>query len=319
MFRSCSMAVGLGALAAFSSWPACHGLSSSFLPNGHEMPESNAPALVNSVERTLLTANVVDSSLKDRENDHDLDEDREDNDDNERTDDRGDDDDRTDNEANENRGKDQEPNRHLWKAHGLLMAISWGGLVPIAIGSSLLRHLLRLTEKGLWFQIHRGVMSMASLCVMAGFAIAVVAIQKEDGGEAEHFEEDHGKIGLSVVVLLVGQVLMGVFRPHLPSAQHDKNDQSEENEQESAPQPQQVCELPKKSPQRVAFEIGHRLLAMTPIALSWYNIILGIDEYESEFVSKGSSSLLMWFWVMAGSIVGVIAILYMVQTVAFKK
>ena len=43
-------------------------------------------------------------------------------------------------------------NQALWTAHGLLMAISWAALVPLAVGSSLPRSLF--PGQGLWFLLH---------------------------------------------------------------------------------------------------------------------------------------------------------------------
>jgi DOMON domain/Eukaryotic cytochrome b561 len=241
-------------------------------------------------------------------------------------------------------GDDGIPYLDYWKAHGFLMAISWGALVPIAIGSSLLRHVLKLTNKGLWFQIHRSIMVVAALCVVSGFALAVIAVNKVDGSKAEHFVGKHQKIGLTILVLALVQVLMGILRPHLPSAKHasDKGDVANEKEAvvaassgdekyeyteqdaedspedatpDTAPPSSSTPAEPalKKSPQRVAFEVGHRLLAMVLIGLAWYNVDLGISTYEFNFAVL-DSHLARDFWIVAGGLTGIIAILYLYQS-----
>jgi Eukaryotic cytochrome b561 len=223
-----------------------------------------------------------------------------------------------------------EPYQSYWKAHGYLMAISFGVLVPIAVGSSLLRHFLKLTNNGLWFQIHRLIMVLAALCVVCGFAVAIVALDKTDGSEAEHFKGDHQSYGLAIFVLVLVQVLMGIFRPHLPSAQHGSVSDDRSTEQGAVAQvtpvdgdpepistnkPSSSIDEPalKKSPQRVAFEIGHRLLAVALIALAWYNIDLGISLYEENFDIQDSYSTKA-FWIVAGGLSGIIAIVYLYQS-----
>jgi len=106
--------------------------------------------------------------------------------------------------------------RQLWLVHGALMALSWGVLVPCAIGSSLLRAII---GGPLWFQIHQYTQMLAFLTTTAGFGIAVYNVQREDEGGSspdEHFDEGHKAIGLSIFVLVVAQMLSGIFRPHLP-------------------------------------------------------------------------------------------------------
>jgi Eukaryotic cytochrome b561 len=227
-------------------------------------------------------------------------------------------------------GADEASYRTYWKVHGLLMAISFGVLVPIAIGSSLLRHVLKLTNKGLWFQIHRFVMGVAALCVVCGFAVAVVAINK-DGDEAEHFEEGHSSIGLVIFVLVLVQALTGILRPHLPPPQHGPGsddhatDQdvvekatSTDGDQDPAPADRPSSStgddpVLNKSAQRVAFEIGHRLLAVILIALAWYNVASGISIYEEDFDIQDSHSA-QTFWIVAGGLTGIIAVAYLYQS-----
>jgi Eukaryotic cytochrome b561 len=218
-----------------------------------------------------------------------------------------------------------EPYRTYWKAHGILMATSFGVLVPIAVGSSLLRHVLKLTNNGLWFQIHRFIMIIAALCVVCGFAVAIVALDKTDGSEAEHFKGKHQSIGLAIFVMVLVQMLMGILRPHLPSAQLGSGSDDNAKEQEATSvdgdaypvavvKPSSAGEglTLEKSPQRVAFEIGHRLLAVALITLAWYNIGLGISLYDDIFVIQDSHSTLA-FWIVVSGLSGIIAVVYLYQ------
>jgi Eukaryotic cytochrome b561 len=228
-------------------------------------------------------------------------------------------------------GGETEPYQSYWKAHGYLMAISVGVLVPIAVGSSLLRHFLKLTNNGWWFQIHRFIMVIAALCVVCGFAVAIVALDKTDGSEAEHFKGEHQSYGLAILVLVLVQVLTGILRPHLPSAQHgsvsddystEQGEVVQETPEDGDPEPVSTDKPSsstggepalKKSPQRVAFEIGHRLLAVALIVLAWYNIDLGISLYEENFDIQDSYSTKA-FWIVVGGLSGIIAIVYLYQS-----
>jgi Eukaryotic cytochrome b561 len=217
-----------------------------------------------------------------------------------------------------------EPYRTYWKAHGILMATSFGVLVPIAVGSSLLRRALKLTNNGLWFQIHRFIMTIAALCVVCGFAVAIVALDKTDGSEAEHFKGKHQSIGLAIFVMVLVQMLMGILRPHLPSAQLGSGSDDKEQEVTSVDGDAHPVSVVKpssvtgeglaleKSPQRVAFEIGHRLLAVALITLAWYNTGLGISLYDDIFVIQDSHSTLA-FWIVVSGLSGIIAVVYLYQ------
>jgi Eukaryotic cytochrome b561 len=218
-------------------------------------------------------------------------------------------------------GADEASYRTYWKVHGLLMAISFGVLVQIAIGSSLLRHVLKLTNKGLWFQIHQFVMCVAALCVVCGFAVAIVATNK-DGDEAEHFEEGHQSIGLIIFVLVLVQALTGILRPHLPPPQQGSGSDAHAKDQDVVekatstdgdPDPAPANLVLNKSSQRVAFEIGHRLLAVILIALAWYTVDSGISIYEEDFDIQDSHSA-QTFWFVAGGLTGIIAVAYLYQS-----
>jgi hypothetical protein len=78
------------------------------------------------------------------------------------------------------------PNRGLWVAHGVLMSVAWGILIPLGIGSSRLRNFF---PPGMWIKIHQTLNMTAILCTIAGFGIAVHNISAEtfDGEKTSHF------------------------------------------------------------------------------------------------------------------------------------
>jgi hypothetical protein len=58
---------------------------------------------------------------------------------------------------------DELPKKNLWQAHGFMMAVAWGIIVPIAIGSSILRSLLPNT---MWFSFHFGLNSLVGRSIL---------------------------------------------------------------------------------------------------------------------------------------------------------
>jgi cytochrome b561 len=89
------------------------------------------------------------------------------------------------------------------------MAVSWGILVPLAIGSSLLRDTL---PPGVWLKIHFSLNMFAIVCMAAGFGIAVYASNKKtaDAEDAKH----HSTIGVVICLLAIMQAIVGMMRPH---------------------------------------------------------------------------------------------------------
>ena len=106
--------------------------------------------------------------------------------------------------------------RTLWMTHGILMGLSWGVFVPLAIGSAYLKHsLAMLSQNGMWLNIHFYTTILAILCTSAGFVIAVVAANIEN--ETTHFQKDvHHKAGLVIFILVFVQGMFGYFRPSPP-------------------------------------------------------------------------------------------------------
>jgi hypothetical protein len=113
--------------------------------------------------------------------------------------------------------------RAMWIAHGVLMALAWGCVAPLAIGVALLRQVnwaKRFKIENWWLPVHRALNLVAVALTIAGFAVAVIATQgaANEGEISDHFQGKHGKIGLVVIVLLVSQIWSGFLRPPKQSA-----------------------------------------------------------------------------------------------------
>jgi hypothetical protein len=207
------------------------------------------------------------------------------------------------------------PNKSLWIAHGILMFISWGILLPIGIGCSLVRRLV--PGNGTWFMIHRFFNGSAFLLMTAGFGIAIYNVQ--DAGN-EHFSTEvrHRTIGLVIYIFSFLQVVGGIFRPHLPHAQAPKEVEPDvEADDTDKPSPPPEPEAPKKSTKRVIFEVCHRTFGFGLLGLSWYNLYLGIMSLVGFYGSSYDLSDAMWG--VIGGISGLIFVLFVYTKVVPEK
>lgn len=68
--------------------------------------------------------------------------------------------------------------KNYWIAHGVCASFAWAIIVPLAIGSALLR---KKFVGETWFQIHRLLNGFTAILTIVAFAIAVHIIREEDG------------------------------------------------------------------------------------------------------------------------------------------
>lgn len=169
----------------------------------------------------------------------------------------------------------------LFRAHGILSAIAWGFLAPLAISSSLCRHLI--PKAGLWFQIHFYANILVLLLTVIAFALAVRAIQATEGGN--HFQPGHGPlekhktIGLVVFIVVVLQAMGGIMRPH-PAEQN------------------------QKTTIRTLWEFVHKGSGITLLAMGLYQCHSGMVLYFERFQILNDSPYITAFWAVAGILAG---------------
>jgi len=173
--------------------------------------------------------------------------------------------------------------RTLWKAHGWCAALAWGIFSPIAIGAAILRKWL---PNGLWLKIHQSLNSLVVLLTLGAFVFGVAAINEETpvDGNSRHFSPNpypHRLIGLIVFTFVLFQSFSGQFRPHVPEKDEDKS-----------------CI-------RSSWEIIHRVLGISILAVSWYQVESGIKIYQALFVDS-TTNLSAIFWGIVGAISGLI-------------
>jgi cytochrome bd-type quinol oxidase subunit 2 len=78
-------------------------------------------------------------------------------------------------DENEEEGENEWKN--YWIAHGVCASFAWAIIVPLAIGSALLR---KKFVGETWFQIHRLLNGLAAILTVVAFGIAVYVIREED-------------------------------------------------------------------------------------------------------------------------------------------
>jgi Eukaryotic cytochrome b561 len=197
--------------------------------------------------------------------------------------------------------------RTLWIVHGVCLALAWILLIPTAIACSVARALIPHSEKGLWFQLHRGINSVGMVLTVVGIAIAIYAIQAEQGATADHFSKRHHQIGLAVLIVAVMNAAYGIFRPHAPHAPVEKHpvavDHNDEEPEEEAGHNKKTTSaampMPHKSPARLAFEYGHRVLGLTAIILAWFNVASGAELVHRRYVDSVTNYALAAWAVVA--------------------
>jgi hypothetical protein len=228
--------------------------------------------------------------------------------------------------------------RKLWMWHGVLMAISWSILVPLAIGSSLLRGTLRLPP-GVWLTIHMSLNMFAIMCMVVSFGIAVYAtnVNSVDGEDPKHFvDTKHKTIGLVIFLLAFVQAIIGMLRPHGPKTpttpvevpenvegapgmtaemamaspdelkktQHSNEDSDDEVAKSGSKES-------SKSIARRIWEFKHRAMGLTLLGLSWYNCDAGLELFAERYGQE--QDLSGAFWGVTGGLAGLIFILYTAQ------
>jgi len=201
-------------------------------------------------------------------------------------------------------GKVVERDNSLWVVHGWLAAIAWGVMCPLAILAGLFRKYI--PGEGMWFQIHRILQTLVIVLTIASVAVAIAALNKETPARlsANHFSVDfadgHRLIGLVVLIAGIVQVVNGVLRPHLPP-KPEPND-AEEGNNDTPPQ------AAEKSSARKLWDVLHRLLGVGLLALTWYQIQLGIFWYHEFFNNGDSESTLNIFYGVIGVLGALIVI-----------
>jgi hypothetical protein len=223
--------------------------------------------------------------------------------------------------------------RNLWIWHGVLMAVSWSILVPLAIGSSMLRDTLCLAP-GVWLTIHLSLNMFAILCMVVSFSIAVYATNANivEGEDPNHFSDlKHKTIGLVIFLLAFMQAASGMLRPSGPkkpatpvevskdveetfATANESSDEFEKTWHSNDDPDNEVSSNAKTSGKSIArriWEYKHRIMGLGLMGLSWYNCDSGLELFAERY--EQDQDLSGAFWGVTGGLAGLICILYAVQ------
>lgn len=98
-------------------------------------------------------------------------------------------------------------------AHGSLMLIGWGFLLP---GGIVAARFLRYREDSLWFQIHRVAQPLGLLFAVAGWITALAGPFDVLGSGVYDVSFAHAVMGTVAMILGLLQPINAFFRPHKP-------------------------------------------------------------------------------------------------------
>ncbi|KAI8906960.1 hypothetical protein EDD86DRAFT_210179 [Gorgonomyces haynaldii] len=89
-------------------------------------------------------------------------------------------------------------NQHFW--HGLVMFLAWAVAPVLGIFTS--RH---LKHSKAWFKLHVSFFVFTLAATVAGFLLVYLF------KTPEHFDNLHAKVGLSVIIMMTLQILLGIY------------------------------------------------------------------------------------------------------------
>jgi hypothetical protein len=228
-----------------------------------------------------------------------------------------------------------------WIAHGVCASIAWAILIPLAIGSSMLRkELVKLGfSEGFWFQLHRALNLTAVALTIIAFAIALYVIKAQDG--VYHLREDpHFLVGTVIFLAALLQATFALLRPSLPHKLPHNEEKKEsvkdvdatetkdvgfmedveikdvENKEESTDKESSeeiAVVVGKKSMLRHYWEVNHRFFGVGLLATAWWQLHSGWILFEEE--DFGGKDLGNAFLGVASGIMGFFVIAKVVQKV----
>jgi hypothetical protein len=222
-----------------------------------------------SVTRFLTAAFLPPRRVKDDDEEDDEDDDEDDDDDDdEKDDDEEDDDDRASEDAEERAA------RKFLYAHGSLMILGWGVLLPSGV---VFARLGKHCPGSLWFQFHRALQVTGLIAVFTAWMIAVNLFDDVEVNDDNDNDDIHKRLGFIVMLLGLSQGLNGLLRPHAP---HDGED---------------------KTAPRLLWEVAHKASGYGAVTLAVFTIYLGTtlipsprhrDNFQLAYASVAGGVLL---------------------------
>jgi hypothetical protein len=177
--------------------------------------------------------------------------------------------------------------KNYWIAHGVCASLAWAIIVPLAIGSALLR---KKFVGETWLQIHRLLNILAAILTIASFGIAVYIIREEDG-KSPWKEYPHFIVGLTIFIATLLQVAIALARPRHHMEQ-EPTEKDQDFAMEHALNEDDRYERPavEKSILRRIWEAKHRLFGLGLLATAWWQVQDGWKLFEEELGGKDAGS-----------------------------
>jgi hypothetical protein len=152
-----------------------------------------------------------------------------------------------------------------WRtAHGILMGLSWGFLLPL--GVFIARFGRGVFPQGKWFKLHRAINMVGLTMAVLGFIIALLMVST-----GKFLAVPHSYIGIVVTFLGIMQPINAYFRPHLPE---DPNE--------------------PKSRGRAIWEVVHKYGGRIALLLGLINPFYGIVYLSGSASSPGFIVYSVW-------------------------
>jgi hypothetical protein len=216
------------------------------------------------------------------------------------------------------------------RIHGILAAVAFGLLMPLAISASALRKYLDFEICGgrkAWFLIH---MILNSLSFLLAVLVISAAILSKNAVKGYHFRKRHEKVGLALFIFISLQVIASFFRPKAPGIA--SNSVAKENSafEKSESNPPQVdsfedekgqMTFEPKSSARMVWEMGHKLFASAIIGMVMYQMHSGLKAYQRIFNEVDTWITVYWVWLIL-ALISFAALVYrnvVLMTTDFKR
>lgn len=190
------------------------------------------------------------------------------------------------------------PKSDLWKIHGYIMAVAWGVMFPLGIGSSLLRRIIPGDHT--WFTFHLMFNCLVShfffclsrtrlahdtvqgvILTTGGFGLAIIAVIDEGN---VHFNTTHKVIGLLVGIVTLLQSGLSLCSQAALVAKEELDKE-------------QVFHY---------WGIIHRLIGTTLLIFGWWNCHSGIVAFSDRYGDYDKDLNTMVFWFVAGGLAFII-------------
>ncbi|KAG7353712.1 DOmon domain containing protein [Nitzschia inconspicua] len=181
-------------------------------------------------------------------------------------------------------------NHGLFAVHGFLAALAWAFFTPFAITVAWFRTLVPAS----WIYIHVFANVFTVILTLLAFALAVVGVARQDGGD--HFSKTHHWVGTFLMAISAFQVTNGFLRP--PVERKDPHPGVGSSPNVMMP-PQQVIFgiFPVPRTPREAWHTTHRMLGLAALAMGIYQMQSGLKLYATRFQT---TSIVNYYWMYVG-------------------